>query len=765
MGEYYRGEIELRVMRLPPAVHLQRLARLQTLLGRAFRSAVLLAGLLVCLQGRAWADSISGFVDLTYVVSDDKTQLGPLSSETKNRVFDQRYSLNLTKSIYENLLFTASGLFNQSVNKTTSNGEDTDSRLTLIRPYLDLRWGAYPFSADLSYYRTKTELNASGAQNTTFISESYQGRLGWRPADLPLLDVYLSHTNTYDEARVSNNIVADQVSWTSQYSWRDLNFRYYGSYIDNQDKLRNTEVTNLSNDLRTDYTKSFLNGRANFYAFYEIANTKLDISARGSGGANVNIPLFPFQGLSSLTNTPALGALDPNPFLIDGDTAASAGINIGLPPVGGDTRQRNIGLDFLAATGVNTLFVWIDRDQLPDVIANYYSWAVYTSSDNLNWTLSVQQASATFIQLANHFEINFPDITARYIKVVVRPLTPTVAASVPTFPDPEKIFVTEIQAFTRQTSPEKHTSLSSTTQRVNTDLRVLLLERPELYYDVSYSLSTVSSGGISSPTIWTLSNMLGLTQPLSSIFTAKAYISRVDNKDSNGHTVNHVWTASLDAYLTSTLSQNLTYSGNILQQQEGRTSTGHSLYFTNTAQLYTDISAYLNAGAFVTSESTGRDNKGTTLSFGITMSPTRKLSLTVSGGLSDSRQSGGGQPDNSTSSTSTDIALSYTPFPALYFFADWAWQESTFLQNYQVNWAPFQGGDLQFSFYYNEVLNQTDNSKSRLIRPYLRLDLKKAGNLSLSYSIIKNSADFPGAIQQQIQETQKVVAVEYRLNF
>ncbi|HET6515612.1 MAG TPA: hypothetical protein VFG09_10665 [Thermodesulfovibrionales bacterium] len=739
------------------------------LLERAYRSAALLSGFLLFFQGEALADSISGYLDLTYALSHDKLELGPLNTGTKDRIFDQRYSLTLTKNIFPNLDFSASGLFQQTNTKTTtSDGGDSDSQTRLIRPYLDLKWGAYPFGADLSYYKTRTEANASGSQKTTLTSESYQGRLEWRPADLPLLNIFLSHTNTYDEARASENVVADQVSWTSQYSQGNLNFRYYGAYLDNQDKLRNTEVTNLSNDLRTDYTKSLFNGRASFYGFYEIAHTNLDTSVGGGGGTSVNIPVFPFQGLSSLTNTPALGALDPNPFLIDNVTTASAGINIGLPPVGGDTRPRNIGLDFLAATGVNTLFVWIDRDQLPDVIANSYSWAVYTSSDNLNWTLIMQQASATFIQLSNHFEITFPDTSARYIKVVVSPLSPTVAASVPSFPDPDKIFVTEIQAFTKQTSSTNRSrSLSSTTQRVNTDLRVIILERPDLYYDVSYSLVTASAGGIRSPSVWTLSNLLGLTQPLSSIFTARATVSRQDLKNGNAEkVVNYNWNAAVDAVPLSTLSQTLTYGGSLLEQPQGST-TQHSLYLSNTAQLYTGISAYLNAGTFLTSDYTGRDNKGSTLNFGVTMSPTRKLSLTLSGNLSNSRQSGGGQPSNSTSTSSKDLALSYTPFPSVYFTADWAWQENNFVQNYQVDWSPFQGGDLQCSFYYNEVLNDQNNSKSRLIRPYLRLNLRKAGYLTLSYSIIKDSSNAAtvGAIQQKSQETQEVFAVEYRLNF
>jgi len=62
--------------------------------------------------------------------------------------------------------------------------------------------------------------------------------------------------------------------------------------------------------------------------------------------------------------------LNPNPGLIDGNLTASAGINIGLPPVSGNTQPRHMGLDLLNVTEVNNLLIWVDRE-LPANIANF----------------------------------------------------------------------------------------------------------------------------------------------------------------------------------------------------------------------------------------------------------------------------------------------------------------------------------------------------------------------------------------------------------
>jgi hypothetical protein len=719
---------------------------------------VLLAGLLASVEGEAWADALNGYLDWTYVDSHDKTEVGPASSETDNTIIHQQYSLNLRKDISPSLSLTASGLFDQTIGDNTVDGQESHSRITLIRPYLDLKWGAYLFGGDVAYYRNETRTSVSGFSKTTFINETYQGRMGWKPAGLPTLDLFFSHSNLYDKDRVSQDLVNEQLSWTAQYDGiKHLYLRLVGSYIDNQNRITNVDTKILGNDLRADYNNRFFNDRVSLSQNYEISHNQTDITASGKGEVLLPPPTL-LQGLFILSDNPLAGKLDPIPL------PYTPPINIGLVPPGGDTRPRNIGLEFFPPTPINTLFVLINRD-LTDSIANSYDWKVYTSTDGNTWQQEEVLKPVPFIQ--NHFEINLlNNVTKNFVKVVVSPLT---GVPDPTFPDPDQIFVTDMQPFLRQSAPNSKRSTSSTLQRVNSNVHVLILSNPNIYYDLTYSLTTSStSGGQPTTTVWTLSNTLGASKSLSRVFTARAYLGRQDNSAPSGDTTLYLWTAALDAVPFNTLQQNLTYSGTTQQQDLG-TTTANSLTFSNTAQLYKDISAFLNAAASISSQPDGSDTKSTGLNSGISLSPNQKLSLTLSYGYNRTRQSGGNVPKLSTTSTNTDLAVSYNPFPSVSFWGDWAWQTATgqqsiFLQDYNVNWSPFQGGTLVLSFYYNETLSQLNDQKTTLIRPNLRWNVTRSSFLNLSYSIIDSDAKAPGT-GLSLKERQKIFAAEYRVNF
>ena len=114
--------------------------------------------------------------------------------------------------------------------------------------------------------------------------------------------------------------------------------------------------------------------------------------------------------------------LSQNALLIDGNLTAGAGIDLGLPAPAEDAQSRNIGLDFLNPTEVNRLLVWVDRD-LPVEVANSFSWEIYSSPDNVIWRRETGVSAAPFGPFENRFQIDFPAVTARYVKVVTRPLS------------------------------------------------------------------------------------------------------------------------------------------------------------------------------------------------------------------------------------------------------------------------------------------------------------------------------------------------------
>ena len=86
----------------------------------------------------------------------------------------------------------------------------------------------------------------------------------------------------------------------------------------------------------------FFNRRVSVSASYNIdyEQIKTSTSAPGTGGGGTVVSSFSsLAGLSLNDNTISPLTLPANPALIDGNLTASAGINIGLPPLGGDAGQ------------------------------------------------------------------------------------------------------------------------------------------------------------------------------------------------------------------------------------------------------------------------------------------------------------------------------------------------------------------------------------------------------------------------------------------
>ena len=107
---------------------------------------------------------------------------------------------------------------------------------------------------------------------------------------------------------------------------------------------------------------------------------------------------------------------------------------------------------------------------------------MYSSPDNSSGSARPPCPPAPFGPFENRFEIDFPAITARYVKVVTRPLSALVPDSA-RFPD---ILVTEMQAFLRRPAGEISSRLTQTTHMVNTDVRMRLLDSPSLFYEGFY---------------------------------------------------------------------------------------------------------------------------------------------------------------------------------------------------------------------------------------------------------------------------------------
>jgi hypothetical protein len=379
----------------------------------------------------------------------------------------------------------------------------------------------------------------------------------------------------------------------------------------------------------------------------------------------------------------------------------------------------------------------LDRS-LPASIANSFSWDIYTSTDNLNWVLFRTLSPAPFGAFENRFEIDFPNVKTRYVKVVVRPLHGTVIGSAQ-YPD---IFVTELQAFAKQTvsGTSNAQKFTSDSQVGNAGLKYQLLDIPLLYFDSSYFYTKKDPSGQET---WTLSNGLSVNHRFGNIYSVAARLAFENGAETNETRTAWVYDATLIASFLKTLSSSLALAGR--DEDVGRNKrTNNSIFLNNNAQLYKGLDVNLNGGYTVTKESDGADTNVLLLTAGanVVPHPTFTLTLYVSDSWTDRSPSGG--PKTSTETRTADLTASYNPFRALYLLASLQVTDDTgqggrrTLQNYGLNWSPFPDGALQFRFNYNENRRPEDRSFERIITPGVIYKINTRSFVDVSYQLIKN---------------------------
>jgi hypothetical protein len=700
-------------------------------------SALFLAASLV--PGIASAEGISGYLDLGYsdLSSDSKDALGN-SSRTDSNSYTQRYNLLLSKTLYPYLRLYASGLFDKTDSTTITNGVWTDSTLTRVQPLVDLTLRSPVYTAGARYSRREETSTSSASPATTNISELYSGVLGLYPPDryLPSAELRVERSHVFDSEHVTQDVVRDFAGLTMNYTPTDtITMQYRPSYIVNNNLLSDLETRSMSQVGRVEYANSFFRNRVSFDTSYNITYNELTTSVSGTG--ILDIGLVPFAGLSSIDDTPVDGALALNAALVDGNLTASAGVNIGMPSIiGGDTRERNIGLDFSLAQEVNKLRVWVDRE-LPAVISGSFSWDIYTSSDNLNWSRYTTVTPATFGTFDTRFEITFSSVRTRYIKVVVKPLSAAVQGA-SGFPD---IFVTEIQAFSSKSAEQARGKKTSSSQAYNFDGRALLLESANLYYNLSYFLSKSEP---SSEQRWILSNMLTASRRFSRVFSGSARAGREDFSEPSDSGLAYIASASLDAVPLKTLRHNLSYSGRFEERTSGRTNI-NAVFLNNHAEIYQGVDLTASGGITFKDQETGEHVESTDLIGGASIQPHRRVNLSFNIDSSRSRSSGGAAPPTSTWTRRTDETATYHPVDAIYLVAGMSTVATVSTtrrsQNYAFNWSPFFGGALQFAFAYTESLESEHNARSRTYGPSLTWKVTRTSFLTASYQDTLGKSD------------------------
>jgi len=697
--------------------------------------AILLASAILPADSRA--EGLSGYLEYEYSRADTELRNpGGQSNDTSTDSLSQLYNINFDRKIYPNLGVLASGFFQRRDITSEIDGTKGDTTVTTLRPYVNLNLRTPLYFAEAAYSRNEEKRKTSGFSPVTTVRESFISTLYWRPDRFPDLRLQYSRDHLYDKERSSLDTITDLYEATSNYRpTGNLTLYYHGTLRNTDLRLSDTSTKELTNNGRVNYSNNWWRRRIAFGLDYNISNQVLETETTGEG--DVGVRVFPFAGLSTASDTPENVALLSNPALIDGDVTAGTGIDLGLPPPGGDTRSRNMGLDFLVATEINTLYVWVDRDVAQ--VADTFAWRVYTSDDDHGdgmqiWVLRQTVSPATYSPTFNRFEIRFANVTARYVKVVTGPLSPVVpfASGFPT------IQVTELQAEIRRPASEVAGKLTTTSQNGTLDFRAVLLEPVNLTYEFSFIFTKRDPGEL----LYTASNGLSFFRQLDKVFSGRGRVAFEIGEEPSGHREAALYTASVTAVPFQTLFHSLTLSGRE-ENVAGGTESNISILLYNIAKLYEGIDANFGGGISFQEDATGRKSRTTQVNGGATFVPNRKVNLSLLYNETETVSSGGdlaGETTNSTRAGEADLAI--TPVQTVYLFGSYRIERSTSspsrnILNYSLNWSPFPDGTLHLTFNYNETI-RSDDTKERSIVPSLRWYFTRRSYLNLSYQNLKS---------------------------
>jgi hypothetical protein len=688
----------------------------------------------------AFAEGVRLRSELTYTNSNttlDNKHTGQTSS-SEFSLTEQQYNLDFSKRIYPYLNISGGTFY--ELNSSTSTTQDTKTHgdEKILRPFAEISLDNPQYKTGFGYRKTQIENSLTGITTTTNTRDEYNTILGWHPAaDLPEINLRYNNTHTYNDPETIDRIEKTLNVDTDYTIGKDVRISYLYTRVDKENDISGSGTLENNHNGKIDYSHSFLNNRLAMSTGYRIRHNTFESDALETA----EVPLLRSAGLALIDVSPEDESLDPSPELIDGNTAASAGLNIGLS--GDETELTAIGIDFGFPVSVETIHVWVDR-HLPLSISSAYSWSIYTSPDNnpgATWTLLTTLPSVVFGTLDNRFELPIPKTTARFFMVTVRPLSPAIVDAA-VFPD---IFITEMQAFATSSGLTGKDELTRVNHNYNLNLGYRLSDRTSfgcnMFYDVleqdpfSNKRTDLTSG-------------VYYNHMFNRIFSSSTNVSRTERNETDDQSpsekeTDYNYSSSLRASYLDTLKQVLSFSGSRLKEEDG-SSNRDAFYLRTTALLYKGFSAFFDTGYSWESPLNESDSSSTIVKTGANLIPNRKITVNLD--YSQTQTQYDDAEKDQTTESSWNMQTLIAPYRALTFNIRISVTEDEdskhTLQNYSVNWAPFPDGNLQLFFSYTETLRPEDGQKEKSLGPSLKWTIGPHLTLDMLYNVFETENRF-----------------------
>ncbi len=397
--------------------------------------------------------------------------------ENDQDFLNQFYNLNLTQNIGPWLGFELGFLYTDFDTETFNQSFYRNSRTPSLRVFYNR-----PNISAFLQYNNRMNRSSNAVQNLDV--ESFLATFNWKPYRGPEYGLQLRQdTNqAVDVATFGRDIRSRIADASVLYEQRTWSVAYRLEFLKLDNRETGLELTQQRNEFRGLFTDRYWDDRIDITAGARLsfADQEQTIPVGSTLGEPVPIQV----GLYLLDSTPDLDALDPAPDLADGDviTPARTGNLPGDPTIqiGGANTDRNLGMDLGFIRTISRIQVFVDAVSGPNIL-----WAVYKSSDNLNWT-EVVGATAVFDQPFLRYDIRFPETTNRFFKVV------NITAN-----SQANVAVTELSAILDlQVTTGESQKRDADIYRLNFGFSIAPTERVTAYFNLYYNENRSALGGL-----------------------------------------------------------------------------------------------------------------------------------------------------------------------------------------------------------------------------------------------------------------------------
>ena len=224
----------------------------------SLRAVVLLFNVLVPSHIRA--DGIRFFGEFQYNSTDSDTEIKDTGEKISSEFtrFDQRYDLDISKTLYPYLLFATGAVYQHRKTETTAGDVDFDTTEKFLRPFVELNLNNPIYQAGLSYRKTRIEEEITDLPDSRLDRDQYTAILGMTPArEFPEWNFSFIRTLTWDDPETVDRRL-DIYNFETLYNpWRSLLLDYSYTRTENEDRLRNFETTDQTHFGRAEYSQDF----------------------------------------------------------------------------------------------------------------------------------------------------------------------------------------------------------------------------------------------------------------------------------------------------------------------------------------------------------------------------------------------------------------------------------------------------------------------------------------------------------------------------